>query len=108
LHRGPWKVLDSYEYAPGSRKTPWKLWIPCNVVLGGGGGCRRWNSGEGRRRGQPGTGAGWSRGALGPIWEVGPGGEVAGDGRRRRTQVAATVVRVPARWRLRGVGERNG
>jgi hypothetical protein len=30
---GSWKVLDSYKYAPGSRKTPWKLLIPCNVVL---------------------------------------------------------------------------
>jgi hypothetical protein len=51
---------------------------------------------------------GWSRGALSPIWEVGPGGEAAGDGRRRRTRVAAAVVRAPARWRLSERRERAG
>jgi hypothetical protein len=82
--------------------------ILCNVVLGGGGRCGQWNSGEGRRRGRPGTGAGRSRGALGPIWEVEPGGEAAGGGRQRRTRVVAAAVRVPVRWRPRGVGEQNG
>jgi hypothetical protein len=41
--------LESFgilQICPGSRKTPWKLSIPCNVILGGGGRSRRLNSCE--------------------------------------------------------------
>jgi hypothetical protein len=103
LHRGPWKVLDSYEYAPGSRKTPWKLWIPCNVILGGGGRCGRWNSGEVRQRGRPGTGVGWPRGAPGLVSALGwGGGNAGGVARRRRPRRATelpTLARCVAMWR---------
>jgi hypothetical protein len=67
------------------------------VVLGGGG---RRNSGEGRRRGQSGTGAGWPRGAPDSFWEGGTGGEAAGDGHRRRTQLVAAGALALARLGL--------
>jgi hypothetical protein len=108
LHWGPWKVLDSYEYAPGSRKTPWKLWIPCNVILGGGGRCGRWNFGEVRWRGRPGTGVGWPRGTPGPVSALGWGGVNAGGVAEWRRLRQAAELTAPARcvamwrnWRLR-------
>jgi hypothetical protein len=52
-----------------------------------------------RRGPAAGTGAGWPRGAPGPIWEGGPGGKAAGDGRRRRAQVAAAGDLAPSRLR---------
>jgi hypothetical protein len=106
LHRGPWKVLDSYKYALGSRKTPRELWIPCNVVLGGGGRCGRWNSGEVRRRGRPGTGEGWPRGAPGSVSALGWGSGNAGGVARRRPRRAAELpaparcVAMRSNWRL--------
>jgi hypothetical protein len=50
-----------------------------------------------RRRGRSGKGAGRRRGALGPTWGFGPGGEAAGGGRRWRTRMAAAVELAPAR-----------
>jgi hypothetical protein len=75
------------------------------VVLRGGGRSGRRNSGEGRRQGRSGTGAGWPRGAPGPIWEDGPGGEAASDGRRRCTRLAAPEALAPARL---GPGKKGG
>jgi hypothetical protein len=46
-------------------------------------------------RGQPGTGAGWCWGALCPIWEVGPSGEVADDDERWHPAAAATGATAP-------------
>jgi hypothetical protein len=54
-HAGPWKVSDSYKYAPGSRKTPWNI---CEPAIGSLGAdrrrpCRipeRWRPGVGGER----------------------------------------------------------
>jgi hypothetical protein len=73
---------------------------PRNVVLGvavgasGASGAIPESSGGGFDRG---TGVGWSRGCPRPVWEVGPCGDAAGDGRRRRSRAAAVVAFRPAR-----------
>jgi hypothetical protein len=83
----------------------WRLAIGSSgAVAGAGGGNPARSSGgagQGRAWGGPGV-------ARGRFWEVGLGGEAAGDGRRRRTRVAAAVVRAPARWRLSERRERAG
>jgi hypothetical protein len=73
---------------------PWGWW-PARVG----------NSDEGRRRGRSGMGVEWPRGAFGPIWEDGPGGEAAGDGRRRHARVAAAGALAPVRL---GPGKKGG
>jgi hypothetical protein len=60
------------------------------VALGGGGRRDQRNSGEAGGLGQAGVGAGRSRGALGPVWEVGRGGDGAGGGVRRWQASAGT------------------
>jgi hypothetical protein len=35
LHRGPWEISDSYEYAPGLQKSPREDWGARNWVPGG-------------------------------------------------------------------------
>jgi hypothetical protein len=42
-----------------------------------------------------GVGTGWSRGALGPVWEVGRGGDSAGGGVRRWQASAGTGAPAP-------------
>jgi hypothetical protein len=54
-------------------------------------------AGEAGGLGRAGVSAGWSRGCPRPVWEVGPGGDAAGDGRRRRSRAAAAVACRPAR-----------
>jgi hypothetical protein len=66
------------------RLSPQKVFSPCNVAPVGGGRRGWWNSGKVRRRGRPGTGVGWSRGALGPISTFGWRGGSAGGVARRR------------------------
>jgi hypothetical protein len=51
---------------------------------------------------------GWPRGSLGSISTRGWGSGGAGELPRRHRAAAATVVRAPARWRLRGEGEQVG
>jgi hypothetical protein len=101
--------LESFRFlriSPGSRKTPWKLWIPCKVVLGGGGRCGRWNSGEVRRRGRLGMGVGWSMGAPGTVsalgWDSGnTGGSHGGDG---RGEPLSSLLRRGA-WQCGAIGD---
>jgi hypothetical protein len=105
---GPWKILDSYEYAPGSRKTPWKLWISCNVVLGGGG-RRRWrNSGEL----VAGLGQGRQGGWLGTRWRTVCGlswwRKAASVGGPRHQAAVVAGAGIPVRWLLGGTRERDG
>jgi hypothetical protein len=68
------------------------------VALGAAGRRGRRNSGEAGGLGRAGAGAGWSWGYGGAIWGFGPGGDAAGDCRRRRTPMAVTVELVPVRW----------
>jgi hypothetical protein len=97
LHRGPWEVSDSHEYAPGLRKFPWKEW-----------GARNWVPRHGRRRlwpksGEVAAGVGgerWGKCLVThrrPICGLVGGEKVAGGGGPRLPAAAATGATAPAR-----------
>jgi hypothetical protein len=88
------EVLIPYRYALSLRLVPRKDSTSCNVALRCSGRRGRCNSSEAGGRGRAGVGTGWSRGALGSIWEVGQGGDGAGGGVRRCQASAGT--RAPA------------
>jgi hypothetical protein len=82
---------------------PWKDLEVCNVATGAAGRRGLRNSGEAGSLGRAGAGRGGSRGVLGSVWGFGPGGDAAGDGRRRCTPAACGGGRRWARMR-RGRG----
>jgi hypothetical protein len=77
---------------------PWKDIDVCNVAPMAAGRRGLCNSGEAGGLGRAGTGRGGSRGVLGLVWGLGPGGNAAGDGARRRAgRSGRRGYRVPAR-----------
>jgi hypothetical protein len=74
----------------------------CNVAPMTAGRRGLCNSGEAGGLGRAGTGRGGSRGVLGLVWGLGPSGNAAGDGARRRWPAAGAVRLVPADGRLGG------
>jgi hypothetical protein len=80
---------------------PWKDFGVCNVAPMAAGRRGLANSGEAGGLGRAETGRGGSRGVLGLVWGLGPGGNAAGDGTRRRWPAAGAAWLVPARWAAR-------
>jgi hypothetical protein len=87
---------------------PWKDLNVCNVVPMAAGRRGLANSGEAGGLGRAGAGRGGSRGVLGLVWGLGPGGNATGDGARRRWPAASAARLVPARWAARREGRRTG
>jgi hypothetical protein len=87
---------------------PWKETDVRKVVPMAAGRRGLANSGEAGGLGRAGAGRGGSRGALGLVWGLGPGGNAAGDGARRRWPAAGAARLVPAQCAARREGRRTG
>jgi hypothetical protein len=97
LSQGSLELSRIHRYVPGSRNTPWKDLISCNVTPGGGGRRGSLESGEsggtiGRGRGLRGGGA-----HQGSVLAVVGAGKAAGEVTRRRRAAPVTRTSAPAR-----------
>jgi hypothetical protein len=96
LHRGPWKVFQIHNHAPGSRITPWKERGRCNWVLGHGG-RRFWpKSGEPAARVAGERAGRWRWTHHASVWGRKRGGDGVGELARWHRAAAAAVVAL--RW----------